>query len=263
MSIGNNFNTNDQFWVGGGMAAFSEIDPVTDLPTGGFWTSGSLKQALLALGVNALEVKSSATGLNKLAQKIVTEVTAKGKITLQNLSPQNIAMFSFGKTVANAEATVASYTAIAKLGRIIMVDGLIKTLTSVKNSAGTTTYELGKNYIVSDSGIEILKDQTGATAAIADGDTVKIAYTKAAATTVEALTKTEANYCLVFMGNNIADEYSPKKVTFFKVSLTPAAQIALMSAEAEAEVEIEFDVISPKYITSSDVSKFYKEEYAV
>lgn len=263
MSIGNNYTTNDQYWVGGGAFLASEIDPVTDLPTGGFVSMGSLKQATLSLGAEALEVDSSFKGLNALSKKVVKKVTAKLKFTLQSMSPENIAQFSFGKTVANAEAVVASYTAVAKLGKIILVDGLIKTLTSVKNAAGTTTYELGKNYIVSDSGIEILADQTGATAQIAEGDTLKIAYTKAKSVTVEALTKTEVNLCLVFVGNNIADEYSPKKVTFYKVTLTPAAQIALMSAEAEAEVEIEADVLSPKHITSSDVSRFYKEEYAV
>lgn len=257
---GNNYSYDTIPYVGSGSVLFSKID-ANDKPTGGWSNIGTCNSATASLSTEALEIKETQSGKNTVTHKITTAQNGELSIETISFKPDVLKDLLFGELYEDAENPSATFSDAAYLGKVVMVPGFISEITSVDSEDEMTTYVEGENYIVSDSGIEILKDQSGAANPITDGDVVVVSYTKAASQRIEGMINNNVEVAVAFTGVNVADGDKPVKAIYHKVSLTPAQQRQLISAEQEATMSITGTLLAAKYITDPTKSKLFSEEH--
>lgn len=241
-------------WIGNGGILVAKLDE-NDRPVGGFFNVGQLSSAVLALTSSKVEMLDMVYGTLGVAKSKVVSNTGEVTLNLKSFSPEVMELALFGEVAEDSIKTGEKYTAKAYPGRSIVVPGIISDVTSV------TLEEIplveGQDYVVSDGSIEILKD-----AGIEAGDEIEITYDRAAVRRVEGLTNSGVSVMIVFDGKNLAEGDKPVKVTYHKVSLSPAAQRQLVTAEY-GDQEIKGTLEVSRAVSGSGLSKMFVEEHAV
>lgn len=208
---------------------------------------GNCPGATITISTEKAEHFSSETGLRQKDMSIVTQVDRTGKLTCDNFSPSNAALWLSGIREAKTQAAtpVTGEARAVVPGRQYQLGATTAnplgvrnvTAVTVKNSAETTTYVAGTDYNVD---LETGRVQIIEGGAIVAGN-VKFGYTPVAASfdAVKSGGKSELQGALRIVSDNATggnrDWYLPK------VTLAPSGDLALI-AEGTDVVTMEFDL---------------------
>lgn len=183
----------------------------------------------------------------------VTKVkSVKLSMTLNTFSNANLALALRGQIEALAAAVVTDETVIA------VHDGLADTTrmidvaqaVTVKDTTGTTTYIAGEDYIVSASGIRVLS-----TGDIVSGAGIKVSYTAAVGSALQALVESGQEVKVVVDGINDSDGKA-WSLKFYKWKPSPTAGLELIGDDF-GSFDIEGGVLADGSIVAAGKSKFF------
>lgn len=254
MSLGFNAPDSTIGWIGNGGILISKLDS-NDQPVGGFFNVGQLSSAVLSLSSDKVEMQDMVYGTLGVAKSKIIKNTGEVTLNLKSFSPEVMELALFGQVTEDVAQAGATASAKAYRGRSIVVPGIIASVTSITD--GVDTLEAGTDYVVSNGSIYF-----PATSTVTDGNSVDIVYDKAAVRRVEGMVNTGVSVMVVFDGQNLAENDTPVKVTYYKLSLSPAAQRQLVSADY-GDQEIKGTLQVSKAVTGSGLSKMFKEEHVV
>lgn len=211
----------------------------------------------LAVSSEQKDHYSSESGIAQKDKSVAVQVDRTGKVTTDNLSVENLSLFLIGdvSTITQAATPVVDEAIVVKKGRFYQLGAStgnpqgVRNVSSVvvTNSAGTTTYVAGTDYVLdaTQARIEILS-----AGAIADDATIKVDYTPAANSRqrVASSSLTSSSGALRYIADNPVganrDLYGPS------VLLTPTGELQLIG---EDWVVMEFSVEFLKPTTGSAV----------
>lgn len=254
MAFGQNFTDTTYGYIGNGGLLVAKLD-ANDRPTGGFFPVGQLSSASLALSSEKVEMQDMVYGTLGVAKSKVIRNTGEVTFNLKSFSPEVMELALFGEVTDDIAEAGVTYTTKAYKGRSIIVPGIIAAVTSI--TANADVLDVGTDYIISDGSIEFPK-----TSSIVDGTDVTVVYNKAAVRRIEGLINTGVNIMVVFDGKNIAEGDTPVKVTYHKISLSPAAARQLVSADY-GDQEIKGTLLASKAVSGTGLSKMFKEEHVI
>ncbi|WP_127158488.1 hypothetical protein [Xanthomonas arboricola] len=158
----------------------------------------------------------------------VTEVQMA--YTFHDFAPGNFARALRGTVTTVAAGNVVAEPVVAYPGGFIPLARRATAITSVKNPAGTTTYDAGADYELRDGGLFIPAD-SDIPAPVNGAANLIIAYSHGAAKRVEALTTSQKQYEVLFLGLNEARSGKEVRVHAHKVSGGVMAQLGLIGEE--------------------------------
>ena len=172
---------------------------------------------------------------------------------MNDFSNANMAMALRGKVevlTAGAISTPESITAVLDglADTAFMIDTAVAAV--VTDAAGTTTYDVDVDYVVSAGGIRALSS-----GAITEGEALKVTYTKKAGNAMQALTESGAVVPVVIDGVNDATG-KPWTLKFFKWSPSPTAGMDLIGDDF-GSFDIEGAVLADPSIVATGKSKFF------
>ena len=130
-----------------------------------------------------------------------------------------------------------------------------KTSIVVTDDSGMTTYDVNKDYKISNSGIIILEGTT-----ISLGSTIKVSYEFGKNWVIEAQTTSQKEYQLVLDGVNVGGNGERQmRLTAHKVKLSPTDSFALISGTDFASLNLNGDILSDDSQVTG--SKFFNVEF--
>jgi hypothetical protein len=182
-------------------------------------------------------------------------------------SDENIArsLMASGSSGNVATASVVSEPHVAWPGAIVPLDGIMDNTVApvVKDPTGTTTYVLGTDYEITLAGSLRIKTDTNIPAPTLDDDVslpnIKVTYTQREHTLLQLFTRTDVQYRFHFDGVNISEGNRPQQFALYKVSLSPAKQLKLISADRsvlEITGTAEFDATKPTGSAANPLSSY-------
>lgn len=181
------------------------------------------------------------------------------EVTMHCISPENLAIAFLGEAGKLVGATVTDeehvVNAVHELVDFLHVPD--KTLPIIVTSAdGVTTYVSGTDYVVKNSGIEILENTT-----IAMGSTIKVDYTYGDNFTLDAQTMGQKEFYAVLDGANYGEGGArPAVLKAWKVKFSPTDSFGLISGEDFASLAVTGEIL--KDDSKPTGSKFFKVEWA-
>ncbi|WP_426212509.1 hypothetical protein [Pseudomonas sp. TWR2-1-1] len=256
MSLGFNAPDTTIGWIANGGLLITKLD-ANDNPVGGYFNVGQASSAVLALSSDKVEMQDMVYGTLGVAKSKIIKNSAELTINLKSFSPEVMELALFGKVTEDIAETGATARAKAYKGRSIIVEGIIAAVTSVKITGDEDMLVAGDDYIVSNGSIFF-----PGTSSVIDGDEVDVVYDKVAVRRIEGMVNTGVNVGIIFDGVNLAESDTPVKVSYHKVSLSPAAQRQLLSSDY-ADQEIKGTLLVSKAVIGSGLSKMFKEEHVV
>lgn len=139
-----------------------------------------------------------------------------------------------GGTTVTGERYTAYQGALIAFRELPDLTDPANTLTVTIDPAGTPTVAtLDTDYTVTRAGVKIIKG-----GGIADGDTVDVAYTKAAQNIVQALVASAREFELVLNGLNEAQSGKAVMIRVHRIKFSPTSGLQLIGDEfAEASIE--------------------------
>jgi len=227
---------------------------------------GNAPSFSLTIDVNKLDHYDSTQKIKQKDKIVVLETTRSGAITLDEIHPDNVAMFLFGLntkiTEAAATGLTESFTGV-KLGRFYAI-GISSsypsgrrnidpaTFTATKNGGGTLV--AGTDYVLDAKGgmIHLLEGASG----IADGDQLDITYdqlgytrnhVKAGGDLIEGALK--------FISNNPTGAHNDVYIPY--ASLTPTGDMQLIGDDW-MQIPLQFEAL-----TKGDQAAVYVDDKPV
>lgn len=177
-------------------------------------------------------------------------------LSFQSLSLENLALATRGTLRSEAAGTVTDFAITVSPGEFVELDGISQTDISLKNNAGTLTYEEGVHYKRGGSGIEILDGETPTKPKIASEAQLKISYSYAGIDVIEALTAPQTELVILFDGLNEAENNDNTKVKLYRWSPGIVKNLSLIS-DKFARCELEGKLILDPTRTGEGLSKFF------
>lgn len=241
----------NKYTIPRGRVFFNPINTATDEYLGELYM-GNCPSLGLSIETEKAEHYSSETGLREKDASVVLEVKRTGSLTCDNMSGTNVALFLSGSTgtITQAGASVTDEVIDVIPGRYYQLGlgastpvGARKvSAVVVTNSAGTTTYVAGTDYLLdADRGrLQIL-----ATGTIVAGE-IKVDYTKAA-TTWEGIRSGAAGDLLGAL-RIVSDNATGDQRDFYmpRVSLVPSGEIPVIAEGTDfAQMTFDADVLKP------------------
>lgn len=241
----------NKYTIPRGRVFFNPINTATDEYLGELYM-GNCPSLGLSIETEKAEHYSSETGLREKDASVVLEVKRTGSLTCDNMSGTNVALFLSGSTgtITQAGASVTDEVIDVIPGRYYQLGLGVSTpvgarkvsAVAVTNSAGTTTYVAGTDYLLdADRGrLQILTTGT-----IVAGD-IKVDYTKAA-TTWEGIRSGAAGELLGAL-RIVSDNATGDQRDFYmpRVSLVPSGEIPVIAEGTDfAQMTFDADVLKP------------------
>lgn len=241
----------NKYTIPRGRVFFNPINIATDEYLGELYM-GNCPSLGLSIETEKAEHYSSETGLREKDASVVLEVKRTGSLTCDNMSGTNVALFLSGSTgtITQAGASVTDEVIDVIPGRYYQLGLGVSTPVGarkvsavvVTNSAGTTTYVAGTDYLLdADRGrLQIL-----ATGTIVAGE-IKVDYTKAA-TTWEGIRSGAAGELLGAL-RIVSDNATGDQRDFYmpRVSLVPSGEIPVIAEGTDfAQMTFDADVLKP------------------
>lgn len=254
MSLGFNAPDTTIGYIGNSAVLISKLD-ANDKPIGGFFNVGQISSAVLALSTDKVEMMDMVYGTGGVAKSKIIKTSGELTINMRSYSPEVMEMALFGKATADIAEVGVKFTGQVYKNRSINVNGVISAVTSVTVEGATDPLEDGVDYVASNGTIHFFE-----TAAFEDGDTVNVIYDKAAVQRIEGMVNTSVKVMIIFDARNTEESDVPVKVTYYKVSLSPAAARNLVSSDFDTQ-EIKGTVEVSRFVTGSGLSKMFKEEH--
>lgn len=233
--------TTSQYFSGQGALLLAERNPTTGAALG-FRAVGNVSALTLGVETTTFEHKESCSGVRGIDLEIVQEINVTASFTLESLSKENLALALYGTSsaVAGASATDEQLPlyhdkwmplANIKVSSVVVGDDAVP----------TTTYVEGTDYVLNAEAGTIMALSTGA---ITDAQVVFVDYTYAGHDAVEAVESgTPPERWARFEGLNTADTNKPVVIDFYKLSVQPLAELALITDEI-SQMEVEAKVLS-------------------
>ncbi|MBC7204535.1 MAG: hypothetical protein H5U29_13680 [Pusillimonas sp.] len=187
------------------------------------------------------------------AKSRVIKNTGELTINAKDFNVEVMKLALFADAIKDAAATEKTWTGSAYLGRSIVVPGMIASVTSITVGGEVLDESL---YRVSGGSIEF-----DLAAGFIDGAEATVLYATKASTRLEGLINSNVNVQIIFEGVNLGEEDQAVKVTYHKVSLSPAAQRQLITTDW-GDQEIKGTLLASKAVAGAGISKMFKEEYA-
>lgn len=150
--------------------------------------------------------------------------------TFTDFSSANFERGFRGTSSSTAAGTVTDEAVVGYKGGWVPLAKLASSVTMVKNTAGSTTYTAGTDYIVQDGGLYIPSTST-ITDPVAGAANLKVTYANVKSTTVEALVNSAKQYEMIFVGLNEADSGKRVRVRMHKVSAGVIQQMAVIGQD--------------------------------
>lgn len=178
--------------------------------------------------------------------------SVKLSATFYDFNNENLALAMRGKIDVLTATPVADEEIIAVLDGLAQTAKMIDTTIApvVKNEAGTTTYVLDEDYVVSAAGIRALS-----TGAISAGQALTIGYTSQAGNALQALTESGKTVSVVVDGINDSTG-KPWMLKFYKWKPTPTSGLDLIGTDY-GSFDIEGAVLADSSIVATGKSKFF------
>lgn len=239
-------------WIGNGAILVAVLDD-NDEPTGGFTAVAHSSSAVLALTSDKVEMQDTTFVTLSTAKSKVIKNTGELTINAKDFNKELMRLALFGSLTKDAAEASGTWSGKAYLGKSVVVPGVIASVSTVTVGGEQLDEAL---YRVSGGSIEF--DEA---AGFEDGAAVEITYSTKATTRLEGLVNSGINVQIVFDGFNLAEDDKEVKVTYHKVSLSPAAQRQLITSNY-AEQEIKGTLLASKAVSGTGLSKLFKEEYA-
>lgn len=183
------------------------------------------------------------------------------ELTLHCTSPENLAIAFLGDTRQLTGAAVVN-----EVHPVNSIDELIPfvhiprkdTPIVVTNVAGTTTYVVNVDYVVTNAGIRIIE---GSTIPV-DGTAVHVDYSYGNNWFVNAQTTAQKEFQVVLDGYNVGDAGElPVVLKAWKVKFAPAESFALIAGTEFASLVIDGEILRDDSKTVD--SKFFTVEFGV
>ncbi|MGJ3439990.1 hypothetical protein AAZU54_08330 [Pseudomonas sp. Je.1.5.c] len=239
-------------WIGNGAILIAKLDS-NDLPVGGFYAVAHSSSAVLALTSDKVEMQDTTYGTLATAKSRVIKNTGELTINAKDFNVEVMKLALFADAIKDAAAAEKTWTGKAYLGRSVVVPGMIASVTSI-TMGGEVLDESA--YRVSGGSIEF-----DLAAGFIDGAEATVVYATKASTRLEGLINSNVNVQIIFEGVNLGEEDQAVKVTYHKVSLSPAAQRQLITTDW-GDQEIKGTLLASKAVSGSGLSKLFREEYA-
>lgn len=189
--------------------------------------------------------------------------------TFTDVSPANMARAYYGDVITEAATTIASEKVAGFPGTLVMLAHLQPSDVVIKgtSTAASTTYLEGRDYEVSDAGIEIVAAADGGTIpepVVTDGvaaPNIDVAYATVAADMVEAITNSGKIWEIVFAGLNEALANKPTTVHAFRVKFGPAQSLPLIGDDY-ATLDLTGEVLADTTKIGAGVSRYFRTKFA-
>lgn len=184
---------------------------------------GNVSKLELAIQQEEKSVKDYRSGGGGTACSVIRISEVGANITMNCLSPKNMARAMAGTASVVAGATVAPAAVVAYLGGFIpTAPGATSVI--VRHVSDTPVYTAGTDYTLTTNGIII--PATGS--AITDGQTIEVGWTQTAYDAVDIITGAFGSYQLWLDGLNEMESGNPVLVEIYKFKFGPAAALALL-----------------------------------
>lgn len=191
--------------------------------TGAFRFLGNVSAATLKQEIDE-QREADYTRLGGGSANIVRRIKAvKCEFSLLSFIAANLALAVAGSVTAVATGAVVDEVVKGYLGSLVRLTNPPSAITTVKNSAGSTTYVAGTDYNMSPAGLMIPSGST-----IVDAADLKVSYTRAAHDRIEAAMTTATVLEVVVEGLNEVDTGAPVITDMWRVSFPPASELALL-----------------------------------
>jgi hypothetical protein len=178
-------------------------------------------------------------------------------VTLNDLNKANIARAIFGTDSAITGATVADEVVTAYLDALVPLAHPNPTALTVKDGAtGLISYVAGADYEVRAGGIFIM---TGG--AIVASESLKVSYTYASYSKVEAMTGGAPVLELHFEGLNEANSGKPVIVDIYRAQLSPAKALTLLG-DKFSDLTVDAEMLVDTSKTGTGISQFFRVKLA-
>ncbi len=188
--------------------------------TGNLFT-GNCSDFTLSTAVQTDELRESYTGQNSLAAQVTTQKDLTFKMTLSNLSPQQLQRFLQGSSVDYPSGTTTDEAVgDLMLGQPFHAANMNLSTATLKESSATLV--AGTDYSID------LRTGRGVALRVITGATLSTEY--GAYTAVGIFAADDQNYVLRYFGINKIDG-KPYNVTLYNVRITPASSIGLISTK--------------------------------
>ena len=183
----------------------------------------------------------------------VTKIkSVKLSATMNDFSNENMALGLRGKVEVVAAGSVDDEPLTAVLDGLCDTTKMIDTSIApvLKNEAGTTTYDVDVDYIVSAGGIRPLS-----TGAMTEGQAIKVSYTSKAGNALQALVESGKDVKVVIDGIYDATG-KPWTLKFYKWKPSPTSSLDLIGDDF-GSFDIEGGVLADASIVATGKSKFF------
>ncbi|MBF0424125.1 MAG: hypothetical protein HQL73_14165 [Magnetococcales bacterium] len=185
---------------------------------------GVFEDLKVALEEETHELENFETIAGGVVESVSWIKKAKVSFTLHELTRDNLALASLGMASAVPQGATTNETHKAWKDSYIPLNHIKPTVTSVK--VGGADKAAGTDYIVNSMGLYI-----PAGSSIDDGEEITVGYSYPAQEVVEAMTATNKVYTIIFQGANLAQDGRARIVHMYKVKLSPASELALVTKD--------------------------------
>jgi hypothetical protein len=207
----------------------------------GFRFVGDVGEVSLQPNVSRGQVIENVTGGRAIGASWLDQVSYNLTINMRSIKPEHMALALHGSATSISASSVTNQVQVAKLGLMIALVHTKLSSVVVTDTAGTTTYVAGTDYVLyADEGlIEILSG-----GAITDLQTLHVDYNYAAQATVNADPNNNARF-VMFSGMNTANNNKRTRCEIYKTKLDPAAYSLISNEAAEGPISgvVELDML--------------------
>jgi len=243
--------TSNQYFSGQGALLLASRD-VTGAALG-FLPVGNVSALTLGVDTTTFEHKESCTGVRGTDLEIVQEIKVSASFTMESLSKENLALALFGSSSTVVGAPVLDEQIPLYLDKWMPLANInVSSVVVGDDALPTTTYVEGTDYQVNLAAGSIMALTGGA---ITDGQVVFVDYTAGGHDEVEAVeTGSPPERWARFEGLNTANSDSPVVVDFYRMSMQPLKELAMITDEI-SQMDVEAKVLSDAFRTTG--SKFF------
>lgn len=191
---------------------------VNGLPLG-YTFIGDVGDVTLTPNVTTETVIENVTGSSGTGTQFITRVEYNFAMNMRSIKNAHLAISLQASNTAKASAQVQNEAHIAYAGKLVVLNNIKVSAVTVTNSAGTTTYDAGDDYIL-DAAKGTLDIPAGS--AITDGSVINVDYTHAAQHHLST-NPGQRDYSLAFAGVNRADGNKQTRCEIYQLRLSPSS----------------------------------------
>lgn len=204
-----------------------KIAPITaGILAAGYRWVGNVPDFKPAFAATKLDHKESYTGQRLPDKSITTELKSTFSATLEDWSPENVALATRGKVEKTTSGAVTDDTSPAtlKVGETWLLKNSNVSALVITDSAGTPVTVDTDDYVA---------DLTYGTVELVNAGTyvlpLKAAYTKGVVEVVPFFTEAVKEVSILFEGINTADENKKVRAEIYRVALDPTKELGLIT----------------------------------